>query len=235
MLKVNGLDVFYDGLQALDEVSFEVEEKELLALVGSNGAGKTTLLNSINGLIRPRSGSIEFLGSRIDGLAIHKVVARGITLIPESKWIFPTMSVMENLMMGAYQKNRRNGFQERMESLFQYFPILRERGKNLANTLSGGELQMLVIARGLMSEPKLLLLDEPSLGLAPRLVKQVFEVIGRLHREKGLSIILAEQNINLALELAQKGLVLENGRIVMCGRAAELIHDPGIREKYLGL
>ena len=235
MLKVSGVDIFYDGLQALNDVSFALEDGELLALIGSNGSGKTTLLNAITGLLKPKGGSIEFLGSRIDGLPIHDVVASGITLIPEVKWVFPNMTVLENLMMGAYQKKCRIGFKERMESLFQYFPVLLERGKNLASTLSGGELQMLLIARGLMADPKLLLLDEPSLGLAPRLVKQVLDIIGRLHQEKNLSMVLAEQNIHFALELAQYGLVLENGRAVMRGIAKDLLLDPGIREKYLGL
>ena len=235
MLRVKQLNVFYDGLRALNDVSFDIGERELLALVGSNGAGKTTLLNTISGLIRPKSGSVEFLGSRIDSLPSHEVVELGITLIPEAKWIFPDMSVMENLMLGAYPPRCRKGFKETMVSLFEYFPILRERGKSAASTLSGGELQMLVIARGLMASPKLLLLDEPSLGLAPRLVRQVFEVVGRLHQETGLAIILAEQNIHLALEVAQKGLVLENGRGVMEGAARDLLQDPGIREKYLGL
>jgi branched-chain amino acid transport system ATP-binding protein len=235
MLQVKNLNVFYDGLHALSDVSFDLGDKEMLALVGSNGAGKTTLLNSINGLIKPKSGSIEFVGRRVDSLPVYKVVELGITLIPEAKWVFQDMSVAENLMLGAYPPRCRKRFRETMDSLFEYFPILRERGKSSASTLSGGELQMLVIARGLMASPKLLLLDEPSLGLAPRLVKQVFEVVGRLHREIGLSIILAEQNIHLALELAQNGLVLENGRAVMEGAARGLLQDPGIREKYLGL
>lgn len=235
VLKVSGLNIFYDGLQALNDVSFDLQSGELLALIGSNGSGKTTLLNAITGLLKPKVGSIEFLGSRIDGLPIHEVVASGITLIPEVKWVFPNMTVLENLMMGAYQKKCRIGFKERMESLFQYFPVLLDRGKNLAGTLSGGELQMLLIARGLMADPRLLLLDEPSLGLAPRLVKQVLDIIVRLHKEKNLAMVLAEQNIHFALELAQNGLVLENGRAVMRGIAKDLLIDPGIREKYLGL
>jgi branched-chain amino acid transport system ATP-binding protein len=235
MLEVKAISVFYDGLQALHEVSFEIERGDLVALVGSNGAGKTTLINVIVGLIKPKSGAIYFNGDRIDTLPTHLVVEKGISLAPEAKWIFPYMNVEENLLMGAFLAKDQNKNRERLSMVFSYFPILSERRRQLASTLSGGELQMLVIARSLMPDPDMVILDEPSLGLAPRLVKNVFEVISTLHAEKALTIIIAEQNIHEALNIASWGLVLENGRVVMKGHSKDLLLNQEIKKKYLGI
>jgi len=235
MLKVDGIDVAYNGLQALYSVSMEVKEGEFLALVGSNGAGKSTLLNSVAGILRPSAGAIYLDGQRIDGLPPHRIVEMGISLIPEGKWMFPQMNVLENLLMGAYPSKARAKMNEMLEEVFQYFPRLKERQKQQAQTLSGGELQMLVIGRALMARPRLLILDEPSLGLAPRLVLEIFQILRCLHAESGITVILAEQNVYRALQMAGRGLVLENGRVVMDGPASSILEDESIVHKYLGM
>jgi len=235
LLKVEGLCVAYDGLKALENVTFEVHEKEFLALIGSNGAGKSTLLNTLIGLLTPSAGAIYFDGKRIDHLPPADIVELGLVLVPEGKWAFPQMSVMENLLMGAYPRRCKKTMKQALELVFELFPRLKERQKQLAHTLSGGELQMLVIGRGLMAQPRLLMLDEPSLGLAPRLVLETFEVLEKLHRNLGLSIILAEQNVSHALRLSERAIVLENGRVAMEGCSTDLLSNPEVKVRYLGL
>lgn len=235
MLKVEGLSVAYDGLKALEGVTFEVQEGEFLALIGSNGAGKSTLLNTLSGLLKPLAGTITLDGERIDHLRPADIVDRGLILIPEGKWVFPQMSVKENLLMGAYPRRCHKRQKEMLEQVYAHFPRLKERERQMAHTLSGGELQMLVIGRGLMAQPRLLMLDEPSLGLAPRLVLETFEVLQTLHRSLGLSIILAEQDVSHALRISSRAIVLENGRLVMTGNSADLLTDPEVKVRYLGM
>ncbi|HDJ25787.1 MAG TPA: ABC transporter ATP-binding protein [Candidatus Bathyarchaeota archaeon] len=234
LLKVNNIDVFYGDLQALWGVSFEVHEGEKVVIVGANGAGKTTTLKTISGLLRPRSGTIEFKGQRIDKLPPHKIVELGIAHVPEGRRIFPKMTVLENLEMGAYIKRAREKFDDTLEWVFSIFPRLKERKNQIAGTMSGGERQMLAIARGLMSRPDLLMLDEPSLGLAPKLVMKTFEVIKRIG-EEGVTILLVEQNVKHALELADRGYVLETGRITLSGTSEELLSNDYVKKAYLGM
>jgi branched-chain amino acid transport system ATP-binding protein len=233
MLKVNKIDVFYDALQVIWGVSLEVNEREIACIVGPNAAGKSTLLNTISGLLHPKSGSISFLGKRIDHLSPDKIVELGISLVPEGRRLFSEMTVLENLELGAYSKEARLKKDETLEWVFQLFPILKERKNQLARTLSGGESQMLAIARGLMSKPKLLMLDEPSLGLAPQLVLKLFDVIAEI--KKGLTILLVEQNAYEALKLADTAYLLENGKIKLRGTGKELMDDDYLKKAYLAL
>jgi branched-chain amino acid transport system ATP-binding protein len=234
MLEVSKLDVFYGKSQALRDVSLRVDEKEIVALVGANGAGKTTLLNTISGLLRPTSGSVEFLGKKIDRLAPHNIVQLGICQIPEGRKLFTDMTVLENLEMGAYASKAWRRKKETIEQVYQLFPILKERRKQSAKKLSGGERQMVAIGRGLMSSPKLCMLDEPSYGLAPKLFSEVLEVIKRL-REQGITILLVEQNVRNTLEIADRAYVLENGRIVLEGKGKDLLQNEQVKKAYLGL
>jgi len=234
MLEVSKIDSFYGKAQALFEVSLEVQEGEIVALVGANGAGKTTLLNTISGVLRPASGSVRFLGRRIDGLPPHSVVELGISHVPEGGKVFPDMTVRENLEMGAYSLRAWKQKEETLEQVYQVFPLLKEREGQLARTLSGGERQMLAIGRGLMSKPKLCLLDEPSYGLAPLLVTEIFRIIRRLH-EQGITVLLIEQNVRQSLEIADRAYVLENGRIALEGNGRGLLEEELIRKAYLGL
>jgi branched-chain amino acid transport system ATP-binding protein len=234
MLEVSNLNVFYGKSQALRDVSLKVNEKEIVALVGANGAGKTTLLNTISGLLRPASGSVEFLGQRIDGLAPHTIVQLGICQIPEGRKLFTDMTVSENLDMGAYTPEARKRRRETLEQVYQLFPVLKERGVQLASKLSGGEGQMVAIGRGLMSNPMLCMFDEPSYGLAPKLFSEVLEVIKHL-REQGITILLIEQSVRLTLEAADRAYVLENGRIVLEGKGKDLLQDEQVKKAYLGL
>jgi len=233
MLEVSNLNTFYGKVQALWDVSLRIDEAEIVALVGANGAGKTTLLNTISGLLRPASGSVEFLGSRIDGLTPHAIVALGISHIPEGRKLFTEMTVRENLEMGAYPRHAWKQKEETLESVYQIFPILKEREKQLATILSGGERQMLAMGRGLMSRPKLCMFDEPSYGLAPLLVLEVFKIIKSLS-EQGITILLIEQNVRHTLEIADRAYVLENGRVVLEGVCNELLQSDYIRQSYLG-
>ena len=217
MLEVSNLDVFYGKSQALRGVSLKVAEKEIVALVGTNGAGKTTLLNTISGLLHPVSGSVEFLGKRIDRLAPHKIMKLGISQIPEGRKLFTDMTVRENLEMGAYTSEAWKRRKETLEQVYQVFPVLKERRKQSAKKLSGGEGQMVAIGRGLMSNPRLCMFDEPSYGLAPKLFSEVLEVIKRL-REQGITILLVEQNVRNTLEVADRAYVLENGQIILEGK-----------------
>ncbi|NBB90641.1 MAG: ATP-binding cassette domain-containing protein [Spirochaetes bacterium] len=230
MLRVDGLDVWYDHVHALDQVDLEVDSGSITAIIGANGAGKTTLLNTISGLVKPRSGAILLEGKPLPAQA-HRIVNRGIVQVPEGRRIFAGLSVRENLVMGAFK--RREGMRERIEEMFQRFPRLGERRDQQAGTLSGGEQQMLAVCRGLMARPRLLLLDEPSLGLAPVLVTEVFQLIESI-RDMGITIALVEQNARKALTLADRAFVLESGALVLSGTGHELLDDPKVRDAYLG-
>ncbi len=234
MLEIKKLNVGYDKVQVLWDVSFNINEGEIVSLLGSNGAGKSTTVKTIQGLLKSKSGSIRFMDRNIEGLPAYKIVDAGISLVPEGREIFPKMSVLENLILGAYVPRARDLLEESLEWVFQLFPKLEERKKQLAGTMSGGEQQMLAIARALMSKPKLLMLDEPSLGLAPVLVLQVFEIIKKLN-EEGVTILLVEQNVHHALELSDRGYVLEKGRIILEGKGSELLEHEYVKNAYLGI
>ncbi len=234
MLDVKKINTFYGKVQVLWDVSLKVVKKEIVAFIGANGAGKTTLINTISGLLRPASGTIKFLGKSIGGLAPHSIVERGICHIPEGRRLFPDMSVHENLEMGAYLPRAWKQKEETLEHVYQLFPILKERGGQLARTLSGGEQQMLAMGRGLMSRPKLCIIDEPSNGLSPLLVKEIFEIIQGL-RDQGIAILLIEQNVRQTLELADRAYVLENGRVILSGEGRKLLKKELIKKAYLGL
>jgi branched-chain amino acid transport system ATP-binding protein len=234
MLRVSDIHVFYGKVEVLSHVSFHVDEKEIVALVGNNGAGKSTVLNTISGLIRPTSGTLEFLGERIDRRPPHQIVKMGISLVPEGGRPFPDMTVHENLEMGAYRPETWKRKDETIGNVHQLFPALRQRAKQLARTLSGGERQMLGMGRSLMSKPKLCMFDEPSYGLAPVLVQELFRHIKFLN-EQGITILVVEQNIRHALELAHRAYVFENGRVVLEGKSDELLRNDHIRRAYLGL
>ncbi len=234
MLKIDKVNVFYGKIQALWDISMTIEEAEIVALVGANGAGKTTLLNTISGLLQPASGTIEFDGQRIDGLPPHKIVELGISHVPEGRKLFTDMSVHENLEMGAYTSRAWKDRNKTFEKVYESFPILKERTGQLARTLSGGEQQMLAMGRGLMPKPKLCMFDEPSFGLAPLVMNEVFDVIKEL-REQGITILLIEQNVPRTLEIADRAYVLENGRIVLEGGCDQLLEEEMVKKAYLGL
>jgi branched-chain amino acid transport system ATP-binding protein len=234
MLDVRRINTFYGKVQVLWDVSLKVVKKEIVAFIGANGAGKTTLINTISGLVRPASGTIKFLGKNIDGLAPHSIVELGICHIPEGRRLFPDMSVRENLEMGAYLKRAWRQKEETLEHVYQLFPVLQERGGQLARTLSGGEQQMVAMGRGLMSRPKLCIIDEPSNGLAPLFVKEIFDIIQGL-RDQGIAILLIEQNVRQTLELADRAYVLENGRVTLSGEGEKLLKQELIKKAYLGL
>jgi branched-chain amino acid transport system ATP-binding protein len=234
LLAIESIDVYYDQAHVLKNVSMEVREGEIVTLIGANGAGKTTLLKTISGLLRPRRGRIAFLNREIHLESVEHIISVGISMIPEGRRVFPRMTVLENLRLGAFLRNDRSGIQEDIESVFTKFPRLKERTHQLAGTLSGGEQQMLAIGRALMSRPKLLLCDEPSMGLAPIFVENTFGVIEGL-RKQGVTILLVEQNARMALSIADRGYVIQNGEIKMGGPAAELLEDPAVRRAYLGM
>ena len=234
MLELHDLTVAYGGITALHGISLRVEQGTIVTLVGGNGAGKTTTLRTISGLVKPKGGRISYEGADISGLPAHQIVARGIAQSPEGRMVFANLSVLENLRMGAYLRNDKAGITKDLDYVFSVFPRLKERVKQTAGTLSGGEQQMLAIGRALMSKPKLLLLDEPSLGIAPLLTKTIFEQIVAINRELKLTILLVEQNANLALEVSNYGYVLETGRILLQDTAAALRENPKVREAYLG-
>lgn len=233
MLKVEGINVYYDQIHAIKNVSFEIKEGEMVALLGANGAGKTTILKTISGLLKPRTGKIFYKGEDITNLEGFKSVRKGISHSPEGRQIFSRLTVLENLLMGAYIKDRKFDLQEDIEHIYSLFPVLKERAKLIAGALSGGEQQMLAIGRALMSKPKLLLLDEPSLGLAPLLVQKIFEVIQELRDEK-ITVFLVEQNAYKALEVADRAYVLETGSVKLQGTAKDLLNDPEVQNAYLG-
>lgn len=233
MLEVENLNVHYGAIHALKGITFHLEEGEIVALIGANGAGKSTTLNTISRLNKLTEGDIRYKGESIVETNPENIVAKGIVQVPEGRRIFPKMSVVENLEMGAYIHNDRKRIEEDMEKMFEKFPRLRERRKQLGGTLSGGEQQMLAIARGLMAHPQLLLLDEPSMGLAPIIVEQIFDIIQEINHQ-GTSILLVEQNAQMALSIADRGYVFETGKIVLEGQADKLLDDPMVKEAYLG-
>jgi branched-chain amino acid transport system ATP-binding protein len=233
LLTLDGVSVAYGAVEVLHGVSLRVDEGEMVCLLGANGAGKSTMVRTISGLLRPTAGSISFLGERLDGRPAHAVLTRGIAQCPEGRRIFPEMTVRENLEMGAYIRGGAGAHADDLERTFHHFPRLKEREGQLGGTLSGGEQQMLAIARALMSGPKLLLLDEPSLGLAPTMVATVFRVIREIRRQ-GVTVLMVEQNASLALRMADRAYVMESGRITLDGPARDLLHNEDIRRAYLG-
>ncbi len=235
LLKIDDIHSFYGNIEALKGIRLEVAEAEVVTLIGANGAGKSTTLMSICGLTPPRRGAIYFQGEPIHGLAPHRIVARGIVQVPEGRRIFPELTVLENLGMGAFLRRDPQGIKADLDDLLGLFPILAQRRRQPGGTLSGGEQQMLAIARALMGRPRLLLLDEPSLGLAPLVVRRIFETIAAINRERRTTILLVEQNANLALKVAHRGYVLENGRITLAADAAALVADERVRQAYLGI
>jgi branched-chain amino acid transport system ATP-binding protein len=235
MLRVKNLDASYGDVQVLYDVSMEIEEGELVAVIGANGAGKTTLLKTISGLMRPSRGSIEFEGQDISGMGSDRIVSKGLIHIPEGRLLFPDMSVRENLEMGAYLEKDRQMIRQRFDEVYELFPVLKERKNQLAGTLSGGERQMLAVARGFMAGPKLLMFDEPSLGLAPKLVQTIFEMILHIKQVLGVTVLLVEQNVRQSCEISDRALVLENGKVVLKGTGQEMLENSHVREAYLGL
>jgi branched-chain amino acid transport system ATP-binding protein len=234
MLTVKGIDVFYGDLQVLWDVSFEVKAKEILVLVGANGSGKSTTIKTVSSLISPRKGSIDFEGVRLDQLPPHRIIEHGIVHVPEGRKLFPQMTVEENLIMGSLRKESKAKRSDTMDSVFSLFPRLKERRKQLAGTLSGGEQQMLAVGRGLMSLPRLMMFDEPSLGLAPILVQEIFNMVKRVNSQ-GVTILLVEQNVRQTLAMCNRAYVLENGRVVLEGLGKELMDNAHVKEAYLGI
>jgi branched-chain amino acid transport system ATP-binding protein len=235
MLQVFDLSVFYGHLPALRGVSFTVAKGEFVCIIGSNGAGKTTLLKTISGLMKPTSGTVQFEGKRLDGLPTYEICRRGIIQVPEGRKIFPRMKVIDNLEMGAYLPEAKSRFHETCEQVYALFPLLASRRKQLAATLSGGEQQMLALGRALMSRPRVLMLDEPSLGLAPKASQGIFQTIEKLNKEQGLTILLVSQDVLQSLHLSHRAYVLENTRVVMEGKGTDLLNDPKVKQSYLGL
>ena len=235
MLELRGVNVFYGAVQALREVSLRVDEGEIVTLIGANGAGKSTTLMAISGIVPPRRGEILFAGRPIHGLAPDRIVRLGLCQVPEGRRIFPELTVAENLDMGAFLRRDRQGIERDRQELYELFPILHQRRLQPGGNLSGGEQQMLAISRALMARPRLLLLDEPSMGLAPLITRQIFEIIKTINRERNTTVFLVEQNANLALQTADRGYVLENGRIVLQGRAEALLNDENVQKAYLGI
>lgn len=233
MLKVDNIDVYYGAIHAIKGISIEVPKGEIVTLVGSNGAGKSTTLRTISGLMKPKNGTILFEDKNIVGVPAHKIVGMGLCQVPEGRHVFANMSVMENLELGAYLRNDKDGIARDLEDVLKKFPRLLERKDQISGTLSGGEQQMLAMGRALMSRPRLLLLDEPSMGLAPLLVKEIFNIIKEIN-ESGTTVLLVEQNANMALSIADKAYVLETGRIALAGTAQELASSEAVRKAYLG-
>ncbi|TXH08819.1 MAG: ABC transporter ATP-binding protein [Gammaproteobacteria bacterium] len=233
MLEVTGLHVAYGGIQAVRSITFHVNEGEMVALIGANGAGKTSTLKAVSRVINAVGGDVHFCGEKISHIAPHDVIRKGIALVPEGRGVFPRLSVAENLRMGAFVRDDKAAIEQDLLGVFEYFPRLKEREAQLAGTLSGGEQQMLAIGRALMSRPKMLLLDEPSMGLAPIMVQKIFEVIRKVAAD-GMTVLLIEQNAKLALESSQRAYVMESGEITLNGDSARLLDDPKVRAAYLG-
>jgi branched-chain amino acid transport system ATP-binding protein len=235
LLEASNIETFYGPIMAIRGVSFVVPRGGIVTILGANGAGKTTILRTISGVMDPQKGSVTFEGEPIHGLDPDQVMRRGLAHVPEGREVFPFLTVRENLHMGAFTRSDTAGIAQDLESVYEYFPVLRARAEQRAGSLSGGEQQMLAISRALMARPKMMLLDEPSLGLAPRLVKEIFEIIGRINRERGVTVLLVEQNASMALHIADYGYVLEVGRIVMADTCARLLEKDDIKEFYLGV
>ncbi len=235
MLQVEAIDVYYGDVQVLKEISLDVQEKELVAVIGANGAGKTTLIKTISGLLKPRKGSISFEGKRISNIDADKVVSQGIVQVPEGRLLFPDMTVRENLEMGGYLVKQPQLLRERLNSVYHLFPVLLEREQQAAGTMSGGEQQMVAIGRALMSSPKLIMFDEPSLGLAPKLVQSIFEMVVRINKELGITILLVEQNVQHSCQISDRAFVIENGEVVLQGTGPEMLANDHVRRAYLGL
>jgi branched-chain amino acid transport system ATP-binding protein len=233
MLKITNLNVYYGGIHALSDVNIEVNEGEIVTLIGANGAGKTSTLRAISGLVTPSSGTIEFEGQDLSKVAPHKIPYLGISHVPEGRRIFASMTVAENLQLGAYRRKDKAEIEKDFESVFTKFPRLKERLKQRAGTLSGGEQQMLAMGRALMSRPKILLLDEPSMGLAPIIVQEIFSIIQDINKS-GTTVLLVEQNANMALSIANRAYVIETGRITLEGKASDLLNDESVKKAYLG-
>ena len=233
MLKIDNIDVYYGAIHALKGISLEVNEGEIVTLIGANGAGKSTTLRTISGLLKPKAGSITFLGQSIVGVRAHEIVKKGISQVPEGRRVFAEMTVMENLDLGAFVRKDKAGIQQDLKHVFELFPRLEERKNQSAGTLSGGEQQMLAMGRALMSRPKLLLLDEPSMGLAPLLIKEIFNIIVDINKS-GTTVLLVQQNANMALSIANRAYVLETGRITLSGKAQDLAASEDVRKAYLG-
>ena len=233
MLRVEDINVYYGAIHAIKGISLEVNDGEIVALIGSNGAGKSTTLRTISGFMKPKTGRIMYDGEDITGVPAHKIVGKGLCQVPEGRHVFANLTVLENLELGAYLRTDKEGIAKDMEMVFEKFPRLLERKNQLSGTLSGGEQQMLAMARALMSRPKLLLLDEPSMGLAPLLIKEIFNIIKEINAS-GTTVLLVEQNANMALSIADKAYVLETGRITLSGTAAELASSEEVRKAYLG-
>ncbi|WP_129738633.1 ABC transporter ATP-binding protein [Massilimicrobiota timonensis] len=232
MLKVDHLNVYYGVIHAIKNVSFEVNQGEIVALIGANGAGKTSIMHAISGLVKPKSGTISFMGDEITKLSAHKIIAKNLAQVPEGRRIFAQLTVQDNLEMGAYLRTD-NKIGQDLEKVYQRFPRLKERRNQLAGTLSGGEQQMLAMGRALMSKPTLLLLDEPSMGLSPILVNEIFDIIKSINKD-GVTVLLVEQNANKALSIADRAYVLETGNVIVSGKANEVANNPKVREAYLG-
>ena len=235
MLKIRNLHAFRGNIHVLKDVNLEISAGEIITLIGANGAGKTTTLMAVSGIIVPRSGEIFFMDKPIQGERPDRIVSRGVSQVPEGRRIFPHLSVIENLDMGAFQRHDTNGIKKDLEYAFDLFPILAERRNQAGGTLSGGEQQMLAISRALMARPRLLLLDEPSMGLAPKVAKQIFEIIRKINLEHSTTIFLVEQNANMALKTAHRGYVMENGRITLSDSAENLLKNEGVKKAYLGM
>lgn len=235
MLKVEGIDVAYGDVQVLKNVHLEVNAKELVAVIGANGAGKTTLINTISGILKPHKGTITFDGKRISSMRADKIVNAGIVQVPEGRLLFPDMTVRENLEMGGYLLKNRQQVLQRMDWVYELFPQLKERDKQAAGTMSGGEQQMVAIGRALMADPKLIMFDEPSLGLAPKLVQSIFEMVLKINKELGITVLLVEQNVQHSCHISDKAFVIENGEIVLQGPGPEMLENDHVRRAYLGL
>lgn len=233
MLEIHDLQVYYGGIHALQGVSLEVPDGKIVSLIGANGAGKSTTLNSIIGLVKPQSGNIRWNGTELTSMTTKDIVSSGIALVPEGRRVFPNLTVRENLSLGAYHRSDKAGIEQDRDMIYELFPRLKEREKQSAGTLSGGEQQMLAVGRGLMTRPKLFMLDEPSLGLAPLVVKNIFEIIRRINSQ-GTTVLLIEQNAKAALKIADFGYVMETGNITLSGTGAELLNDPRVQSAYLG-
>jgi branched-chain amino acid transport system ATP-binding protein len=235
MLKVDNVDVAYGDVEVLHEVSLDIQEGELVAVIGANGAGKTTLLKTISGLLKPINGSITFESQIISDQSPDKIVSNGIVHVPEGRLLFPDMSVQENLEMGAYLEKDKDKITGRFESVYELFPVLEERSSQMAGTLSGGEQQMLAVGRGLMAGPTIFMFDEPSLGLAPKLVQSIFEMVLHINKTMKVTVLLVEQNVRMSCEISNRAFVLENGRMVLQGTGKEMLENDHVREAYLGL